>query len=164
MNGVDIVTRPGFWNIPVWAIIGIYVLGIAAAICCAIGIRKSYLLWRAGKPYAMDKETKRRWGFFVKEGLEQKRIIRKLLGSWLHFWIFWGFVFLFFGTCLAVLDWDIGKLMFGKQFLAGNVYYFYKFILDIAGVVCLIGLGMAFTAALSSRANSMRNRSASCGS
>ena len=34
--------------------------------------------------------------------------------------------------------------MFGKQFLAGNVYYFYKFILDIAGVVCLIGLGMAF--------------------
>ena len=55
MNGVDIVTRPGFWNIPVWAIIGIYVLGIAAAICCAIGIRKSYLLWRAGKPYAMDK-------------------------------------------------------------------------------------------------------------
>ena len=52
MNGVDIVTRPGFWNIPVWAIIGIYVLGIAAAICCAIGIRKSYLLWRAGKPNA----------------------------------------------------------------------------------------------------------------
>ena len=144
MNGVDIVTRPGFWNIPVWAIIGIYVLGIAAAICCAVGIRKSYLLWRAGKPYAMDKETKRRWGFFVKEGLEQKRIIRKPLGSWLHFWIFWGFVFLFFGTCLAVLDWDIGKLVFGKQFLAGNVYYFYKFILDIAGVVCLIGLGMAF--------------------
>ena len=84
MNGVDIVTRPGFWNIPVWAIIGIYVLGIAAAICCAVGIRKSYLLWRAGKPYAMDKETKRRWGFFVKEGLEQKRIIRKPLGSWLH--------------------------------------------------------------------------------
>ena len=73
MNGVDIVTRPGFWNIPVWAIIGIYVLGIAAAICCAVGIRKSYLLWRAGKPYAMDKETKRRWGFFVKEGLEQRR-------------------------------------------------------------------------------------------
>lgn len=144
MNGVDIVTRPGFWNIPVWAIIGIYVLGIAAAICCAVGIRKSYLLWRAGKPYAMDKETKRRWGFFVKEGLEQKRIIRKPLGNWLHFWIFWGFVFLFFGTCLAVLDWDIGKLVFGKQFLAGNVYYFYKFILDIAGVVCLIGLGMAF--------------------
>ena len=67
----------------------------------------------------MDKETKRRWGFFVKEGLEQKRIIRKPLGSWLHFWIFWGFVFLFFGTCLAVLDWDIGELVFGKQFLAG---------------------------------------------
>ncbi len=70
--------------------------------------------------------------------------MRKPLGSRLHFWIFWGFVFLFFGTALAVLDWDIGKLIFGKQFLAGGVYYFYKLILDIAGVVCLIGLGMAF--------------------
>lgn len=144
MNGVEIVTRPGFWNIPVWAIIGIYVIGIAACIICALGIRKSYLLWRAGKPYAMDKEAKRRWGFFYREGLLQKRIVRKPLGSRLHFWIFWGFVFLFFGTALAVLDWDIGKLIFGKQFLAGGVYYFYKLILDIAGVVCLIGLGMAF--------------------
>ncbi len=144
MNGVEIVTRPGFWNIPVWAIIGIYVIGIAACVICALGIRKSYLLWRAGKPYAMDKETKRRWGFFYREGRLQKRIVRKPLGSRLHFWIFWGFVFLFFGTALAVLDWDIGKLIFGKQFLAGGVYYFYKLILDIAGVVCLIGLGMAF--------------------
>lgn len=144
MNGVEIVTRPGFWNIPVWAIIGIYVIGIAACVICALGIRKSYLLWSAGKPYAMDKETKRRWGFFYREGLLQKRIVRKPLGSRLHFWIFWGFVFLFFGTALAVLDWDIGKLIFGKQFLAGGVYYFYKLILDIAGVVCLIGLGMAF--------------------
>lgn len=144
MNGVEIVIRPGFWNIPVWAIIGIYVIGIAACVICALGIRKSYLLWRAGKPYAMDKETKRRWGFFYREGLLQKRIVRKPLGSRLHFWIFWGFVFLFFGTALAVLDWDIGKLIFGKQFLAGGVYYFYKLILDIAGVVCLIGLGMAF--------------------
>ena len=144
MNGVEIVTRPGFWNIPVWAIIGIYVIGIAACIICALGIRKSYLLWRAGKPYAMDKETKRRWVFFYREGLLQKRIVRKPLGSRLHFWIFWGFVFLFFGTALAVLDWDIGKLIFGKQFLAGGVYYLYKLILDIAGVVCLIGLGMAF--------------------
>ncbi len=144
MNGVEIVTRPGFWNIPVWAIIGIYVIGIAACVICALGIRKSYLLWRAGKPYAMDKETKRRWGFFYREGLLQKRTVPKPLGSRLHFWIFWGFVFLFFGTALAVLDWDIGKLIFGKQFLAGGVYYFYKLILDIAGVVCLIGLGMAF--------------------
>ena len=52
MNGVDIVTRPGFWNIPVWAIIGIYVLGIAAALCCAMGIRMSYLFGGAGTPYA----------------------------------------------------------------------------------------------------------------
>ncbi|ANU65676.1 heterodisulfide reductase-related iron-sulfur binding cluster [Turicimonas muris] len=141
---MDIVTRPGFWNIPVWAIIAIYVLGLTACVICGLGIYKSYLLWKAGKPFAVDPETKRRWGFIKTEALRQKRITRKPLGSWLHFWIFWGFVFLFFGTVIAVLDWDIGKLIFGQQFLAGGTYYFYKFVLDIAGVVCLIGLGMAF--------------------
>lgn len=141
---MDIVTRPGFWNIPVWAIIGIYILGLASCVLCGIGIYKSYILWKAGKPFAMDTEPKKRWGFIRREALRQKRITRKPLGSWLHFWIFWGFVFLFFGTVIAVLDWDIGKMIFGQQFLAGGTYYFYKFVLDIAGVVCLIGLGMAF--------------------
>lgn len=144
MTEAEIITRPGFWNIPIWAIIGVYVFGIIAAVICAIGIRHSVLLWLAGKPEQYEKSKKTRWGFFCKEALRQKRIIRKPLGSWLHFWIFWGFVFLFFGTVTAVLDWDIGKLIFGKQFLVGGTFYFYKFILDAAGLVCLIGLGMAF--------------------
>ena len=93
---MDIVTRPGFWNIPVWAIIAIYVLGLTACVICGLGIYKSYLLWKAGKPFAVDPETKRRWGFIKTEALRQKRITRKPLGSWLHFWIFWGF-------CLFIL-------------------------------------------------------------
>lgn len=38
---MDIVTRPGFWNIPVWAIIAIYVLGLTACVICGLGIYKS---------------------------------------------------------------------------------------------------------------------------
>jgi nitrate reductase gamma subunit len=53
-------------------------------------------------------------------------------------------VFLFFGTVTAVLDWDIGKLIFGKQFLQGSLFYLYKLILDVAGIVCLAALGIAF--------------------
>lgn len=144
MNTVDIVTRPGFWNIPLWAIIAIYILGIAACVVCAIGVKKSVDLWRAGQPYPMEKERKKRWGFIVSDVIKQRKIRSKPLGSWLHFWISWGFAFLFLGTVTAVLDWDICKLLFGSQFLAGKTYYFYKFVLDIAGLACLVGLGMAF--------------------
>ncbi len=141
---VDIISRPGFWNIPLWGIICIYILGIAACIICGIGIYKSYLLWQVGKPVEIESAKKVRWGFLVKDALKQDQIRSKPLGSWLHFWIFWGFVFLFFGTAFAVLDWDICKLIFGKQFLTGSIFYLYKFVLDVAGLVCLIGLGMAF--------------------
>ncbi len=141
---VDIVTRPGFWNIPVWGIVTIYLLGLIACIICGYGIYKSYILWRGGRPANQKSDTRMRWGFIAKDALEQKQIRSKPLGSWLHFWIFWGFVFLFFGTAIAVLDWDIAKLIFGKQFLFGANYYLYKLILDIAGLVCLIGIGMAF--------------------
>ncbi|MCD8338752.1 MAG: (Fe-S)-binding protein [Burkholderiales bacterium] len=51
---------------------------------------------------------------------------------------------MFFGTVTAVLDWDFGKLIFKNQFLKGDTYVLYKLILDIAGLLCLVGLGMAF--------------------
>ncbi len=140
----EIIARPGFWNVPVWGIVAVYFIGIIAVIMVVLGIFKSYALWRGGKPYPEPSDKAARWKLIYTDALEQKQIRHKPLGSWTHFWIFWGFVFLFFGTVTAVLDWDFGKLVFKHQFLVGDIFIFYKFILDIAGVVCLIGLGMAF--------------------
>ena len=56
---------------------------------------------------------------------------------------FWGFIFLFFGTSLATIDWDITRLLFGFRILQGDFYLFYKLILDFAGLATLAGLGVA---------------------
>lgn len=140
----EIITRPGFWNIPSWAIFAVYFFGLIAAGICAWGIKKSVDLWRGGKPLQMDQQKSKRMAFLKNEVFLQKRIWHGgVIGAPRHSFIFWGFVILFFGTVTAVLDWDIGKLIFGKQFLSGSTFYLYKFLLDIAGVACLAGLAFA---------------------
>lgn len=144
MNEVDIITRPGFWEIPGWAIFLVYFGGLIAVGFVVAGIIKSRQLWQAGQPTNAPSEPKKRWSFLLQEALFQKRIKDGILGSRRHFWISWGFVVLFLGTALAVLDWDIGKLIFDKQFLSGKTFYLYKLILDVAGILCLGGLAFAF--------------------
>ena len=61
-------------------------------------------------------------------------------GGRLHTVLAVGFFLLFLGTALATLDWDIGHYVVGTQFLQGNVYLTYKFVLDMAGVAVLLAL------------------------
>lgn len=141
---VEMIARPGFWGIPGWAIFLVYFFGLIAVGFLVAGIIKSRQLWLGGQPSAFASEKKKRWNFIKDEVFGQKRLVSGISTSKHHFWIFWGFVFLFMGTALAVLDWDIGKLVFGTQFLTGGTFYIYKLILDVAGVLCLGGLGIAF--------------------
>ena len=73
----------------------------------------------------------------------QKRLLRKGYAGSMHFGLFWGFVLLFIGTALATLDWDVAHLLFNTQFLRGAFYLGYELVLDIAGVVFIVALGMA---------------------
>ncbi len=139
----DLPIRPGFWNIPMWAEITVYVIGLAAVLFCAWGIFQAVRLWKAGQPKALPQDAKRRWLGLWRDGFMHRRLLKTPAGV-MHFGIFWGFVFLFFGTAIATLDWDVGLLMFGQQFLKGNLYLVYKLVLDIAGVLCLAGLIWAF--------------------
>jgi hypothetical protein len=52
-------------------------------------------------------------------------------------------VALFIGTALATLDWDVTHLFFGFQFLTDGFYVVYEWVLDIFGLLLVVGLGMA---------------------
>ena len=75
--------------------------------------------------------------------LGQVRILKKVYPGIMHFTIFWGMIALFIGTILATIDWDVTHLFFNVQFLTGWVYVLYELILDIFGVLLLVGIGMA---------------------
>ena len=134
-----IPVRPAFWNVPLWAEIGIYLVGILAVILCIAGVIHAVKLRRGASPDAKpnpQEKNEGRLSLLIAEILWQKRIRQTTSGK-IHFALFWGFVFLFFGTALATIDWDIAYLIFGKRILTGNFYLVYKFVLDLAGLVSL---------------------------
>ncbi|MGR6835464.1 (Fe-S)-binding protein [Syntrophomonas erecta] len=67
--------------------------------------------------------------------LGQKKIIEKPLPGWMHFFLFWGFVFLFIATASFAM-WD--KIGFPP--LTGNFYIYFSWIVDITGFLAMIGI------------------------
>jgi Fe-S oxidoreductase len=47
------------------------------------------------------------------------------------------------GTIIATVDWDIAYLIFGSQFLTSSWYLAFEIILDILGIILLVGIAMA---------------------
>ena len=135
--------RETFWNIPHWAEIGQYLLGLLTAVVFVYGIWRRVRLWRMGvTDPRMDRIGDRLKNVFV-HGLLQLRTARDIFPGVMHLTIFWGIVALLIGTVLATVDWDVTHLFFDFQFLKGNLYVAYELILDIYGVFLIIGIGIA---------------------
>ncbi|MCD8338753.1 MAG: hypothetical protein LUC43_00880 [Burkholderiales bacterium] len=60
----EIIARPGFWNVPIWGIVSVYVIGFLAIIICALGVYKSYNLWRVGNPFSEPSDKAKRSKLF----------------------------------------------------------------------------------------------------
>ncbi|RJP51685.1 MAG: 4Fe-4S dicluster domain-containing protein [Anaerolineaceae bacterium] len=135
--------RETFWNIPHWAEIGQYILGLLTMLVFAYGVFLRVKRWRMGQPEKrLDRIGKRLWSVMV-DVFGQVRTAQDAYAGIMHLTIFWGMVALFIGTALATLDWDVTHLFFDFQFLINGAYVLYELTLDIFGVLLLIGLGMA---------------------
>jgi Fe-S oxidoreductase/nitrate reductase gamma subunit len=77
------------------------------------------------------------------QGLGQLRTVQDIYPGIMHLTIFWGIVTLLVGTALATIDWDVTHLFFDFQFLTGTLYVAYELILDIFGLLLIVGLGLA---------------------
>ena len=142
MVSTETILRPYFWNVPFWAQVVLYVLGLVAVGIFIAGLIRARHIVREG--LAKDAKSKAKMSltktlFMV---LMQRKV-RETRSGVAHFAIFWGFILLFMGTVLATIDWDIAWLAFDKRILSGRVYLIYKLILDIAGLLALIGLSYA---------------------
>src|SRR3990170_4229888 len=135
--------RETFWNIPQWAEIGQYVLGLLTVLVFAYGVFRRVQRWRIGQPEPRTDRLGARLLSVMGHALGQVRTAQDIYAGVMHLTIFWGMAALFIGTVLATVDWDVTHLLFGLQFLSGGVYVLYELILDILGALLLVGLGMA---------------------
>lgn len=136
----ELVTKPPFYNLPEWAPVFMYVLAGLATATFLYGLWSRVRLWLRGKPDFRLNDLGWRIKNFLADVFLQRKIMRRWQG-YAHAALFFGFVFLFIGTDIIFVEYDVlDKLGMGIWF--GGFYLWYSLILDLFGLVFLIGLGV----------------------
>ncbi|MBN1312817.1 MAG: (Fe-S)-binding protein [Anaerolineae bacterium] len=135
--------RETFWNIPHWAEIGQYILAVLTMVIFGYGVFRRIRRWRQGQPERRTDQIGKRLMAVLTQAIGQFRTAQDIYPGIMHLTIFWGMVALFLGTAITTIDWDMTHLIFDFQFLKGGIYVVYELLLDVLGLLLIVGLGMA---------------------
>jgi Fe-S oxidoreductase/nitrate reductase gamma subunit len=127
--------RQVFWNISNYYIF--YALAALATAIFFYGFYRRYRLWRSG--WLEKRSPGFDWKLVAGRIFLNASILKgDPLGGATHLCIMWGFIFLFIGTALSTIDhWLI-------HYLKGGLYLGYAFVLDMAGLVLIGGIVLAY--------------------
>lgn len=140
----DVICRPTFWNIPEWLQVTLYLGGLIAVLLFFYGVYRHIQLWRIGKgEFNLQYLGAKFRNFFTLGVLTKKVVGENQPAGIMHANLMWGMILLFIGTALATIDWDVTRLLFQFRILQGGLYFVYKFVLDIAGLLALLALFVA---------------------
>ncbi|WP_298433332.1 heterodisulfide reductase-related iron-sulfur binding cluster [Geobacter sp.] len=137
-------TREIYWNIGHGVVIPMYLLTLAAFGVAAWGFRQRLAVWRQGKALdrfdRFDERVKR----LVSRVLSQEKVARVKDGGIPHAFFFWGFLTLFAGTMVVMLQADFFAPLMGVNILSGGFYEAFSLVLDLAGLVAILMLAALF--------------------
>ena len=138
-------TREILWNVDTLGRIAIYALLVIPVAFMAFGLTRRVKMWRLGQPEnRFDQWTTRFKGAFT-QSILHGRINRRRnrYGGLMHLFIFWGFVTLFVGTVVVMVEDDFSVPFLHYSFYRGDFYLGYKLAMNLAGVLLIIGVLMA---------------------
>ena len=131
---LDVITRPAYWNVAGREFLYL-VLAIELAVF-AYGLYRIYRRWRKVARIERFDVVVHRLRQVAAQALMQRRLLRERTAGIAHLGLSWGFVLLFIGTLVALLDAD-----FGIPLMRGTFYlWFQSLTLDLAGLAASAGL------------------------
>ena len=136
-------TREIFRNFPLWMQALFYVVGFATIGFFLFGSWLRIKKYRRGRDAGRFNQLPSR--FFKALGIMATNATifkRDTYAGIAHWMIFWGFVVLFLGTVTVAVDHDFLELLFKYRLLKGDFYLWFSLILDIFGVLFIVGLLM----------------------
>ncbi|HEX3724141.1 MAG TPA: respiratory nitrate reductase subunit gamma, partial [Nitrolancea sp.] len=140
-------TREILWNVGTLGRIAIYALLVIPIAFLTFGLARRVKMWRLGQPEdRFDQWTLRFKGAFtqsVMHGRINRR--RNRYGGLMHLLIFWGFLTLFIGTVIVMVEDDISVPFLHYSFYRGNFYLGYKFAMNLAGLMLIAGVLLALS-------------------
>jgi Fe-S oxidoreductase len=138
-------TREVFWHFPTWLEVLWYVLAVASVLVFAYGVarpvakyrrgRRSWMPPRAELPGRVLNATKT---LFSHASIKR----RDPYVGWAHRAVFYGFIVLFAGTVILAINTDVTERIFGWRFFKGDFYLGYSIVLDILGLVLIVGVAL----------------------
>ena len=133
--------RQTYWNISRPFEVATYVLALLTALVLLYGLARHIAAWRQGGQGEGLSRLSERLKRLLLLGVFQARLFREREAGLRHTAIAIAVVLLFIGTALATVDYDVGVLLMGKKLLKGPTYLVYELVLDLAGLLLLVGLG-----------------------
>jgi Fe-S oxidoreductase/nitrate reductase gamma subunit len=130
------IGRVVFGNIP-RAVVAIFYIGAGLTLALA-----AYLFYLRGRNWERGARDQRlgRWGQRIWEflrGVSMMSVLEDRAAGIMHAMIFFGFAVLFLGTVTLELD---HLLPNNLKYLEGGVYQGFSFVLDVAGLVFIVGV------------------------
>ncbi len=139
----DQITREIMWNIPPAMKYAMYALLVASVVICIKGLYEKYAFVTKGLSFAEVRKQlfpkNLNWKNFLETIFFTGKVPRKPEVGLFHSLIFYGFVVLWIATDLVAIHYDTPFKVF-----KGNVYMLISLLADLAGVVLMVGLAMAF--------------------
>jgi Fe-S oxidoreductase/nitrate reductase gamma subunit len=118
-----------------------YISAAIAVAFLAFSIYRRYKLWRLGKPDDCSKNIGRRIRVFIRtmvvDVLAHRRFLRDPYAGVMHLFIFWGFVILLLAAAIDAVT------HYTNRHIIGAPYLWFSLIVDIGGILVLIGIMMA---------------------
>ncbi|TSK05878.1 MAG: 4Fe-4S dicluster domain-containing protein [Geobacter sp.] len=137
-------TREIYWNVNHGLIWVMYLFAFLAVGACGFGFWKRLPMYRQAKPLERLDRLALRIKLMLQGALTQAKVLRVPEPGTLHAFFFWGFLLLFIGTLLIMLQVDFTVPLFDLTFLKGTFYKTYSITLDIAGMVAILMLAGLF--------------------
>src|SRR5919112_614820 len=121
-------TRQIAWNVSEVALAVMYVLMAVQGLALAYAFTRRYLAWRRGKATGPIGRISDRLRQALAVTFLHRRILRPgyLYAGVMHLCIFYGFLVLFIGTLIVLLEADIARPFFNWSFYQGGFYVAYK--------------------------------------
>jgi Fe-S oxidoreductase/nitrate reductase gamma subunit len=157
--GVSLVPfREDFIFIPGWLAFTFYVVAVVAVLALAYGIfvkTKPVGLVNLVNVYA--KRIRENLSFVFREWFLQRRLMRRRYAGILHSSLFFGTLILFIGTIIVFVDYDLLRFL-SIEVLQGVGYLLFEAVMDVAGLLFIVGVLLALLRRLVIRPSYLENR------
>ena len=142
MTDTLVPAREVFRHFPGYLVLAFYAIAAAALGVLAYGFWLRIRKYRRGRTAGRSCQL---WTRLVKSasliGRHSTLRERDSLAGWSHALIFWGFVALFIGTLIIIVDHDfLRPISPALQFWKGTFYLWYSVTLDLMGAGFVVGL------------------------